>query len=65
VLTYMLEHNKEHAHELGDLAHQLHHAGQSGAADLLDQAVKDLELGNGKLAEVLKLVEPPAEEEKA
>jgi hypothetical protein len=47
------------------MAHQLHHAGQSGAADLLDQAVKDLELGNGKLAEALKLVELPAEGGKA
>jgi hypothetical protein len=53
----MLEHNKEHAGELGSLAHELRHAGLEGAADILDAGLKDFDRGNEKLAEALGLIE--------
>ncbi|GHU00030.1 hypothetical protein FACS1894142_8060 [Spirochaetia bacterium] len=56
LLEYMLEHNRSHAGELGELAHKLHHSGQQAAADLLSLGVKDFESGNEKLAKALKLV---------
>jgi hypothetical protein len=52
----MLEHNREHAGELGSLAHELRHAGQDGAADILEAGVKDFDRGNEKLAEALGLI---------
>ncbi|GHV25719.1 hypothetical protein AGMMS4952_04210 [Spirochaetia bacterium] len=52
----MLDHNREHAGELGDLAHNLYHAGQHESADIINNAVKDFETGSDKLAKALELV---------
>jgi hypothetical protein len=57
LLGYMLEHNREHAGELGSLAHELRHAGLDGAADTLDDGVKDFDRGNEKLAEALDRIQ--------
>lgn len=57
LLGYMLEHNREHAGELGSLAHELRHAGLDRAADTLDDGVKDFDRGNEKLAEALDLIQ--------
>lgn len=56
LLGYMLEHNRDHAGELGALAHQLQHAGLDRAADILNAGVKDFDRGNEKLAEALSLI---------
>ena len=50
LLTYMLGHNRHHAQELHELAHDL---GDSEAAQLIHDAVVDFEVGNKKLAEAL------------
>jgi hypothetical protein len=52
----MLEHNREHADELGDLAHNLYHAGQHESADVINEAVKDFESGNEKLTKGLGFI---------
>jgi hypothetical protein len=52
----MLDHNREHAVELGDLAHNLYHADQHESADIIHEAVKDFETGSDKLAKALDLV---------
>ena len=53
LLKYMLSHNAHHAEELHDLAH-----GTDGkAAELLHEAVRDIEESNKKIEEALKLLE--------
>jgi hypothetical protein len=56
LLDYMLDHNKHHAEELADMAHDLYHADLGGAAALVEAGVKDFETGNEKLKEALKLI---------
>jgi hypothetical protein len=56
ILEYMLEHNKSHAGELAELAHNLHHSGSDAAAELIGKGVKDFEAGNSKLEEALNLL---------
>jgi hypothetical protein len=63
LLTYMVDHNKQHGEEIRGLAHSLSHAGQQesrgewiAAAELLDEGVKDFEKGNEKLAKALELL---------
>ncbi|WP_148257237.1 hypothetical protein [Treponema primitia] len=56
MLKYMLDHNREHADELGDLAHNLYHAGQTESADSIHEAVKDFQKGNEKLDKALALI---------
>jgi hypothetical protein len=56
LLEYMLGHNRDHAGELGDMAHTLHHAGFGAAADILSAGVKDFDQGNEKLAKALELI---------
>jgi hypothetical protein len=56
LLAYMADHNLEHAAEVGDFAHQLHHAGKGEAARLLEHAVEDFEAGSEKLARALALI---------
>jgi hypothetical protein len=56
LLKYMVDHNREHAAELGDLAHKLYHGGQRESADLIGEAVKDFEKANDQLARALELV---------
>ena len=56
LLDYMTDHNRQHAAEVGDFAHQLYHAGKENAAQLLEKAVEDFEAGSEKLAEALTLI---------
>ena len=56
LMTYMLDHNKQHAEELHDISHNLSGEGQEEAAKLLHEAVHDFESGNQKLEQALKLV---------
>jgi uncharacterized protein YidB (DUF937 family) len=56
LLEYMLGHNRDHAGELGELAHKLRHAGLGAAADVLISGVKDFDRGNEKLAQALELI---------
>ena len=52
LLIYMLDHNRHHAQELHDLAHQL----EGEAADLVHAAVHDFEHGNEKLQRALTIL---------
>ncbi|MDY2626039.1 MAG: hypothetical protein SOV74_06975 [Coriobacteriales bacterium] len=52
LLSYMVEHNKSHTDELHDLAHAL----EGEAADLLHEAVSLYDQGNKKLARALELL---------
>jgi hypothetical protein len=56
LLSYMVDHNRQHGEEIRGLAHSLSHAGQREAADLLDRGVSDFEKGNEKLAKALELL---------
>ena len=56
VLGYMLEHNRQHAAELGPLADRLEEAGGKDAAALVREAIAAYGLGNGKLDEALKRI---------
>ena len=56
LLKYMVDHNREHAAELGDVAHNLCHAGQHESADLIEAAVRDFGKVNDQLARALDLV---------
>ena len=53
LLTYMLDHNRHHADELHDLAHELEHEGKAEAASLLHEALTAFDQGNDKLAQAL------------
>lgn len=53
LLTYMLDHNRHHAEELHDLAHDLAEDGKAEAAALLHEALADFDRGNEKLAKAL------------
>ncbi|MDR1955786.1 MAG: hypothetical protein LBQ30_02920 [Treponema sp.] len=57
LLEYLLEHNRHHAGELGDMAHTLSHAGLEEAAGILRKGVQDFESGNEKLAQALELIQ--------
>lgn len=52
LLTYMLGHNRHHAQELHELAHGV----EGAAAQLLHEAVADLEAGNEKLERALAVL---------
>lgn len=52
LLKYMLDHNRHHADELHDLAHNL----DGDAKQLVHAAVIDLESGNDKIAKALNLL---------
>jgi molecular chaperone GrpE (heat shock protein) len=56
LLKYMVDHNREHAAELGDVAHNLYHTGQRESAELIEEAVKDFGKVNDQLARALDLV---------
>ena len=53
LLTYMLDHNRHHAEELHELAHELSEDGKAKAAELLHAALADFDSGNDKLAAAL------------
>ena len=52
LLTYMLGHNRHHAEELHELAHDV----DGEAQQLLHDAVVDFTLGNEKLEEALRIL---------
>lgn len=52
LLNYMLGHNRHHAEELHELAHNL----TDSEATLLHEAVEDFNRGNEKLARVLAMM---------
>lgn len=52
LLTYMLGHNRHHAQELHELAHDV----DGEAQQLLHDAVVDFTLGNEKLEEALRIL---------
>ena len=52
MLTYMLAHNRHHAEELHDLAHQT----DGQAAELLHAAVQEFNAGNDKLEQALAIL---------
>ena len=56
LLVYMLGHNRHHAEELADAAHQLEHLGQAEAAALLREGIALLGQGNDKLEAALALI---------
>lgn len=52
LLNYMLHHNRSHAEELHELAHNL----SEEETSLLREAVKDFNRGNEKLAAILAMM---------
>lgn len=52
LLTYLVDHNRSHAAELHDLAHNL----DGEAAELIHGAVELFDQGNDKLAEALRIM---------
>lgn len=52
LLRYMLDHNRHHADELHDLAHNL----DADAKELIHAAVIDFERGNDKIAKALNIL---------
>ena len=50
LLKYMLEHNKQHAHELADSGDRFNQAGLSQTAQLISEAVLFFDLANEQLA---------------
>jgi molecular chaperone GrpE (heat shock protein) len=56
LLKYMVDHNRDHAAELDDLAHKLYHTGRQESADLIQEAVRDFGKVNDQLAKALDLV---------
>ena len=54
ILTYMLEHNKQHTKELVELAVKLENEGENDTATIILNAVFDFETGNDKLATAIK-----------
>lgn len=53
LLKYMVDHNRHHAEELHELAHHF----DPKTAELIHEALKDLNAGNDKLSEALKAAE--------
>ena len=52
LLIYMLDHNRHHAEELHDLAHNF----DGEVFDLIHESVENLQAGNEKLAAALELI---------
>ncbi|MGI6218000.1 MAG: hypothetical protein ACOYIK_10380 [Coriobacteriales bacterium] len=52
LLAYMVDHNRSHAEELHELAHEM----DGEAAELVHSAVELFDKGNEKLAQALKIV---------
>lgn len=63
LLSYMLDHNRQHTEELHGLFHTLNDAGCYEAADELDNAVRYYNSGNESLATALDLAKEAAESE--
>lgn len=56
LLEYMLGHNRHHAEELADAAHQLEHLDQAEAAAIIKESIELLNQGNDKLEAALKII---------
>jgi len=56
LLKYMLEHNRQHAHELSEMGERLNDAGSEGAAELIRDAVHYFAHANEKLDEAVALI---------
>lgn len=61
LLKYMLEHNRHHAEELHDLAHQLNGQGKGAAADRIHEAIHSFNEGNDLLEQALTAIESDQE----
>ena len=61
LLQYMLEHNRHHAEELHDLAHQLSGQDKVAAADRIHEAIHSFDEGNGLLEQALASIGSEAE----
>ena len=62
LLQYMLEHNRHHAEELHDLAHELSGQGKVAAADRIHEAIHSFDEGNGLLEQALAAIDEEKEE---
>lgn len=62
LLRYMLDHNRHHAEELHDLAHQLNGQGKEAAADRIHEAIHSFNEGNEFLQQALAAMESEATE---
>ena len=62
LLKYMLEHNRHHAEELHDLAHQLNGQGKEAAADHIHEAIHSFNEGNDLLEQALDAIESEQKE---
>lgn len=62
LLKYMLEHNRHHAEELHDLAHQLNGQGKEAAADRIHEAIHSFNEGNDLLEQALDAIESEQKE---
>lgn len=56
LLTYMLQHNEQHAAELDQMAAKLNEAGAEGAAEQIRKAVDEFQKGNMYLGVALAMV---------
>jgi hypothetical protein len=56
LLTYMLEHNRQHADEIHEMAHALYHENKENAARLLDESLELFKAGNEKIAAALEIL---------
>ena len=56
LLRYMLAHNRHHAEELHDLAHQLSGQGKEAAADRIHEAIHSFDEGNDLLEQALDAI---------
>ncbi len=56
LLVYMLDHNRHHAEELADAAHELEHLGENEAARSLREGISLFNEGNDKLEAALALI---------
>ena len=56
LLEYMLEHNRQHAHELEDTSVRLVEESLPKAAELIDEAVSFFNQANDKIEEAVKLI---------
>ena len=62
LLTYMLQHNESHAHELDQMADNLKKLGMDDAAKQISEGVSDFQKGNMRLSLALTLVKEQLKE---
>lgn len=62
LLSYMADHNRHHAEELGDMGGRIRSMGMEDAADLIAEGVKQFARANELFAEALKQVKQVKQE---